>query len=71
MQICRASACLISPGSSIVAGVQDSASRANGKPAGRSWESEAFYRLIEEQRGPIHPGVGGSCNCTSPVKHAS
>jgi hypothetical protein len=30
--------------------VQDSADCANGKPAGRRWESDAFYRLIEEQR---------------------
>jgi len=28
--------------------VQDSADCANGKPAGRRWESDAFYRLIEE-----------------------
>jgi hypothetical protein len=48
METCSGSACLISPGSSIVAGVQDSAARANGKPAGRDWESEAFYRLIKE-----------------------
>jgi hypothetical protein len=30
--------------------VQDSADCANGKPAGSRWESDAFYRLIEEQR---------------------
>jgi len=48
MEVRGASACLISPGSSIIAGVQDSAARANGKPAGRHWESDAFYRLIEE-----------------------
>jgi hypothetical protein len=39
---------LIGPGSSGIGGVQDSADCANGKPAGRRWESDAFYRLIEE-----------------------
>lgn len=48
VETCRASACLISPGNPIIAAVQDSAAHANGKPAGRGWESEAFYRLIEE-----------------------
>jgi hypothetical protein len=48
MKICSGSACLISPRSPIVTGVQDSAARANGKPAGRRWESDSFYRLIEE-----------------------
>jgi hypothetical protein len=48
MEACSGSACLISPGSSIITGVKDSAARANGKPAGRRWESDAFYRLIEE-----------------------
>jgi hypothetical protein len=48
MQIYKTSACLISPGSSGIGSVQDSADRANGKPAGRRWESKAFYRLIKE-----------------------
>jgi hypothetical protein len=48
METCSGSACLISPGSSGISGVQNSAARTNGKPAGRDWESEAFYRLIKE-----------------------
>jgi hypothetical protein len=48
MKICSGSACLFGPGSSIITGVQDSAARANCKPAGRRWESDAFYGLIEE-----------------------
>jgi hypothetical protein len=48
MEVCSASACLISPGSSGIGAVQDSADCANGKPAGRCWESQAFYRLIKE-----------------------
>jgi hypothetical protein len=50
MKICSRSAGLISPRISIITGVQDSAARANPESfgAGRCWESDAFYRLIEE-----------------------
>jgi len=48
MEVRGASACLISPGSPAIRAVQDSADCANGKTAGRRWESEAFYRLIKE-----------------------
>jgi hypothetical protein len=48
MEVCSRSADLVSPSDSAIRGVQDSAACADGKPAGRRWESNTFYRLIEE-----------------------
>jgi hypothetical protein len=71
MEVRDSSACLIGPGHSGIGGVQDSTDRTNGKSAARSWENNSFYRLIEEQSGPIRPGISASCNCASSIKNAS
>ena len=48
IEVCRGSACLLTPSNSRIVRAQDPAARANGKPTSCRWKSKALYPLIVE-----------------------